>query len=99
MKILLDDPAESDPDAVAVLAEDLLITQDSSPTRAHPNSPHTSVAGRLTRRLGRVADSTADDLEGRVVPAQYRRHPKHDSALSHYLLGTPIDDAQTDEHS
>ena len=90
--------AESDRDAVAVLAEDLLTTQDSSPTRTHPNSPHTGVAGRVTRRLWRFADSAADDLEGRVVPARYRRHPKHDSAFSHYLLGTPIDD-QTDEHS
>ena len=88
--------ADSDQDAVAVLAEALLTTQDSSPTRAHPNSPHTGVAGRLARRLWRFADSTADDLEGRVVPARYRRHPQHDSALSHYLLGTPIDDAQTD---
>ena len=91
--------AESDRDAVSVLAENLLITQDSSPTRSHPNSPHIGVAGRVTRRLWRFADSAADDLEGRVVPARYRRHPKHDSAFSHYLLGTPIDDDQTDEQS
>jgi predicted GNAT family acetyltransferase len=91
--------AEFDRDAVAVLAEDLLTTQDSSPTRTHPNSPHTGVAGHVTRRLWRFADSTADDLEGREVPERYRRPPKHDSAFSHYLLGTPIDDDQTDEHS
>ena len=91
--------AESDREAVNVLAEELLTRQDSSPTRSHPNSPHLGVAGRVTRRLWRFADSTADDLEGRVVPARYRRHPQHDSALSHYLLGTPIDDDQTDEHA
>lgn len=88
----------SDGDAIAVLAEDLLARQDNSPTRSHPNSPHTGVASRVTRRLWRFADGVADDLEGRVVPVRYRRHPKHDSAFSHYLLGTPIDDDPTDEH-
>ncbi|GAA1560324.1 hypothetical protein GCM10009789_12000 [Kribbella sancticallisti] len=88
---------DSDWDAVAVIAEDLMISQDSSPTRTHPHSPHTGIAGRLIRRLWRFADSTADDLEGRVVPARYRRHPKHDSAFSHYLRGSRIDD-EADEH-
>jgi predicted GNAT family acetyltransferase len=89
--------AASDWEVVAGLAEDLLATQDNSPTRAHPNSPHTGVAGQVIRRVWRFADGVADDLEGRVVPVRYRRHPKHDSAFSHYLLGTPIDDDHTDE--
>jgi predicted GNAT family acetyltransferase len=84
--------ADSDWDAVAVLAEDLMTSQDSSPTRTHPNSPHVGVAGRIARRMWRFADSTADDLEGRVVPARYRRHPKYDSAFSHYLRGSQIDE-------
>jgi predicted GNAT family acetyltransferase len=88
--------ADSDRDALAAVAEDLMTTQDSSPTRTHPNSPHVGVAGRIARRMWRFADSTADDLEGRVVPARYRRHPKYDSAFSHYLRGSRIDD-QTGE--
>ncbi|TDU83297.1 putative GNAT family acetyltransferase [Kribbella voronezhensis] len=89
--------ADSDRDALAVLAEDLLTSQDNSPTRTHPNSPHVGVPGRIARRMWRFADSTADDLEGRVVPARYRRHPKHDSAFSHYLRGSQIDDEAADE--
>jgi hypothetical protein len=74
-------------DAISVLAENLLACQDDSPTRPHPRSPHTGVASRIARRLWRFADGVADDLEGRVVPVRYRRHPKHESAFSHYLLG------------
>ncbi|MEV6287860.1 N-acetyltransferase [Kribbella sp. NPDC051770] len=88
--------ADSDSDALAAHAEELLVAQDHSPTRSHPNSPHSGVAGRIARRLWRFADSTADDLEGRVVPARYRRHPKHDSAFSHYLRGTQIDELLQD---
>jgi predicted GNAT family acetyltransferase len=86
--------ADSDRDALAVLAENLMTSQDNSPTRTHPNSPHRGVAGRIARRLWRFADSTADDLEGRVVPARYRRHPKYDSAFSHYLRGSQIEEQQ-----
>ena len=50
-------------------------------------------------RLWRFADSTADDSEGRVVPWRYRRHPKHDSDFSHYLLGTQIDESRTAKQS
>jgi predicted GNAT family acetyltransferase len=89
--------ADSDRNALAAVAEDLMTTQDSSPTRTHPNSPHVGVAGRIARRMWRFADSAADDLEGRVVPSRCRRHPKYDSAFSHYLRGSQIDDQVVDE--
>ncbi|TCC44802.1 N-acetyltransferase [Kribbella pittospori] len=82
---------EFDQGIVKSLAEELLLKQDKSPTRSHPSSPHVGAIGNLTRRLWRIADSTADDLEGRLVPARYHRNPKRDSSFSHYLRGTPID--------
>jgi len=83
---------EFDQGIVKSLAEELLLKQDTSPTRSHPSSPHTGVIGNLTRRLWRIADTTTDDLEGRLVPTRYLRNPKRDSSFSHYLRGTPIDD-------
>jgi hypothetical protein len=44
--------------------------------------------------MWRVADTAWDSAEGRVVPTRYREHPKKDSALSHYLRGTPIPEQQ-----
>lgn len=82
---------EFDQGLIRSLAEELLLKQDKSPTRSHPSSPHMGVIGKLTRRLWRIADTTSDDLEGRLVPTRYHRHPKRDSSFSHYLRGTPID--------
>jgi predicted GNAT family acetyltransferase len=86
---------EFDQGVVKSLAEELLLKQDKSPTRSHPSSPHVGAIGDLSRRLWRFADTTADDLEGRLVPARYHRHPKRDSSFSHYLRGTPIEDDAT----
>lgn len=79
------------------LAEDLLEAEEVAPTRAHPYSPHTGMPGRLAHRLWRMADNAWDSAEGRVVPIKYHAHPKRDSALSHYLYGTPMphEDEQT----
>lgn len=76
------------------LTEELLEAEEVAPTRAHPYSPHTGMAGRLAHRMWRVADSAWDSAEGRVVPTNYHVHPKRDSALSHYLYGTPMEDGQ-----
>jgi hypothetical protein len=91
-------------DEVSPLTKQLLAAEEKAPTRAHPNSPHTGAAGRLAHRMWRLADTAWDSAEGRVVPTRYREHPKQDSALSHYLRGTPIeeepaeaDPAQTEE--
>jgi hypothetical protein len=83
---------ELDSDRVSTLTEELLSAEEVAPTRAHPFSPHTGTAGRLAHRMWRIADTAWDSAEGRVVPAKYHVHPKRDSALSHYLRGTPIDE-------
>ncbi|MGW6279671.1 hypothetical protein [Kribbella sp. NPDC055071] len=79
---------------VNTLTETLLEAEEVAPTRAHPHSPHTGMAGRLAHRMWRMADNAWDNAEGRVVPTNYHAHPKRDSTLSHYLYGTPI---QTEE--
>ncbi|MEU0091670.1 hypothetical protein [Kribbella sp. NPDC006257] len=83
---------ELDTEHVSALTEELLSAEEVAPTRAHPYSPHTGTAGRLAHRMWRVADTAWDSAEGRVVPTKYHVHPKRDSALSHYLRGTPIPD-------
>jgi hypothetical protein len=75
---------------VNTLTEELLEAEEIAPTRAHPFSPHTGMAGRMAHRMWRMADNAWDSAEGRVVPIKYHVHPKRDSALSHYLYGTPM---------
>ncbi|MFC0624481.1 hypothetical protein [Kribbella deserti] len=72
---------------ISSLTERLLSAEEHAPTRAHPVSPHTGFAGRMAHRMWRLADTTWDNAEGRVVPTHYHRHPKRDSALSLYLRG------------
>ncbi len=78
------------PDRLGVLAMQLLAAEQVAPTRAHPHSPHTGRTGRLAHRIWRLADTTWDNLEGRVVPTRYVQHPNRDSAFSHYLRGSQI---------
>jgi hypothetical protein len=66
---------------------------NSATRRPHPNSPHAGLAGRIARRLWRIADSTWDELEGQGLPTQPIEH----SPLTHYLLGTVDDAAVTPE--
>ena len=75
---------------VNTLTEELLEAEEIAPTRAHPFSPHTGMAGRMAHRMWRMADNAWDSAEGRVVPIKNPAHPKRDSALSHYLYGTPM---------
>ncbi|WP_020387764.1 hypothetical protein [Kribbella catacumbae] len=83
---------ELDSEGVNALTEELLTAEEVAPTRAHPFTPHTGTAGRLAHRMWRLADNVWDSAEGRVVPTKYHAHPKRDSALSHYLRGTPMED-------
>lgn len=78
---------------VGRLTDKLLAAEERAPTRAHPNTPHTGPTGRLAHKLWRLADTAWDGAEGRVVPTRYREHPKRDSALSNYLRGTQMPDA------
>ena len=81
---------------VNTLTEELLEAEEVAPTRAHPYSPHTGMAGRLAHRMWRVADTAWDSAEGRVIPTKYHVHPKRDTALSHYLYGTPMPETEED---
>lgn len=81
---------------VNTLTEELLEAEEVAPTRAHPYSPHTGMAGRLAHRMWRMADTAWDSAEGRVIPTKYHVHPKRDSALSHYLYGTPLPETEED---
>src|SRR5262245_62003751 len=62
---------ELDDSDVNSLTEKLLEAEEVAPTRAHPASPHTGMAGRLTHRMWRMADTAWDSAEGRVVPTRY----------------------------
>jgi hypothetical protein len=75
---------------IGKLALDLCAAEQIAPTRAHPHSPHTGRAGRLAHRIWRVADTTWDDLEGRVIPTIYDQHPHRDSSFSLYLRGGQV---------
>ncbi|MEV0798317.1 hypothetical protein AB0I34_11545 [Kribbella sp. NPDC050281] len=83
---------------VNTLTEELLEAEEVAPTRAHPYSPHTGMAGRVVHRMWRLADNAWDSAEGRVVPTKYHVHPKRDSALSHYLYGTAMPDDREEQH-
>ncbi|MFI6827693.1 hypothetical protein ACIBG5_11380 [Kribbella sp. NPDC050241] len=83
---------------VNTLTEELLEAEEVAPTRAHPYSPHTGMAGRMVHRMWRLADNAWDSAEGRVVPTKYHVHPKRDSALSHYLYGTAMPEDREEQH-
>jgi hypothetical protein len=78
------------PTLLGKVATQLRTAEQAAPTRAHPHSPHTGRAGRLTHRIWRLVDTTWDDLEGRLIPTIYAQHPHRDSTFSHYLRGSQI---------
>lgn len=72
------------------LAERLTRTEMRSPTRPHPYSPHTGLAGRVSHRVWSVFDGFWDNAEGRFIPNQpVPRHPRSDSLLTRYMMGAP----------
>jgi hypothetical protein len=79
-----------DPTTLSALAMRLWRIERRSPTRPHPYSPHTGLAGRLTHRVWSVFDEFWDHAEGRAIPYQTRRpDPRRDSPLTRYALGAP----------
>ncbi|ONI78349.1 hypothetical protein BWI15_02425 [Kribbella sp. ALI-6-A] len=82
--------AKLDSALIDKLAMELHTAEQIAPTRAHPHSPHTGRTGRLAHRMWRIADTTWDDLEGRVIPTTYAQHPQRDSAFSLYLRGGQV---------
>jgi hypothetical protein len=77
-------------DDLATLATRLHRTEERSPTRPHPYSPHTGFTGRFTHRVWSVIDGFWDSAEGRAIPHQAPPpHPRSDSLLTRYMLGAP----------
>jgi hypothetical protein len=75
---------------MTALAARLRRTERRSPTRPHPYSPHTGLAGRISHRVWSVFDGFWDNAECRVIPPQAPpRQLRSDSALTSYVLGAP----------
>lgn len=79
----------SDEELIAI-ARRLRATERRSPTRPHPYSPHTGLAGRMSHRVWSVFDGFWDNAEGRVIPHhEPPPHPRRDSLITRYAMGVP----------
>lgn len=67
LAIVTDVAADAGPSTDVRLARRLAGSEAGSPTRPHPNSPHTGWLAPLSRRFWARADSFWDAVEGRVV--------------------------------
>lgn len=86
-----------DPGEHGELARRVYQSEVRGPTRPHPLTPHTGVAGTLARRMWSVADRFWDSAEGRVIPEPVRPREHHgDSLMAQYLLGAPHFDDKAD---
>ncbi len=82
--------AHVEPATLDGVAQKVFRSEVAGPTRPHPHTPHTGVAGRLARRMWAQADRFWDAAEGRVIPDPVRPAPhRHDSLVAQYLLGDP----------
>lgn len=80
-----------DDEELTRLAQTLRRTEERSPTRPHPYSPHTGFVGRVSHRFWSLYDGLWDSAEGRVIPHQPPPpHPRSDSLLTRYMLGSPL---------
>lgn len=72
----------------AALAKQLAARHEVAPTRPHPHSPHSRLAGRLTHRLWSLADRAMDAMDNRqIVPRAATPRPVRNSRWTQYLLG------------
>ncbi|MGH3811353.1 MAG: hypothetical protein ACRDUV_02710 [Pseudonocardiaceae bacterium] len=66
---------------------------ERAPSRPHPYSPHTGLAGSASHRFWSVVDRFWDSAEGRAIPyPPPRRSLHHHTLLTSYILGTPVFD-------
>lgn len=73
------------------LAAKLTASEERSPTRPHPYTPHTGVLGRISHRFWARADSFWDDAEARIVPLRRRgRVHAGEGLLSRYFTGISV---------
>ena len=71
------------------LTEKLHRAEGSAPTRPHPYSPHTGLAGLVARKVLHAVDSFWDTAEGRMSPEPTRPQKKKPGLLGQYLLADP----------
>lgn len=82
-----------DTESSDALAERVYRAEVKAPTRAHPYSPHTGMAGLAARRMWALADRFWDTAQARAVPPPVRPRSKehaHDSLVAQYLVGEPM---------
>lgn len=77
------------PDRQADLCDRLASAEARAPSRPHPYTPHTGVAGAVGRRLMGWADRFWDAAENRMVPEPERPPRKRPGLLAQYLLADP----------
>lgn len=76
-------------EVVAEVAARLDDVESHAPTRPHPYLPHTGTAGRVTRRMMRVADAFWDSVEGRFVPEPDHKPHKRPGLIGQYVMADP----------
>lgn len=76
-------------EAVGRLVDELATAEAAAPSRPHPFSPHTGLAGAVARRVFGVVDRFWDTAEGRMVPEPKRPAKDTSGLFTQYLLGDP----------
>jgi len=71
------------------LADALASAEPVGPTRPHPYTPHTGLAGLVARRVMLTADRVWDAFEGRMVPEPARKPKREPGRIAQYFLADP----------
>lgn len=71
------------------LTERLHRAEPGAPSRPHPYTPHTGLAGQFARRVMHAVDSFWDTAEGRMVPRATRPQRRAPGRFVQYLLADP----------
>jgi hypothetical protein len=78
-----------DEERLAGLADALAAAEPVGPTRPHPYTPHTGLAGLVARRVMLTADRVWDAFEGRMVPEPERQPKREPGRIAQYFLADP----------
>lgn len=71
------------------LADALVSAEPVAPTRPHPYTPHTGLAGLVARKVMRTADRIWDAFEGRMVPEPEPEPKREPGRVAQYFLADP----------
>jgi hypothetical protein len=74
---------------LAELADALSSAEPVGPTRPHPYTPHTGLAGLVARRVMLTADRIWDAFEGRMVPEPEHAPKREPGRIAQYFLADP----------